>query len=702
MVLLLMALDLVARVFLGWNPLYPTPETGSWIAGAGDWEPLGNCTAGLSAESLAGYDLFVDSNRSRAWLEPGTWKDLVFSAETLLRRTAGDPLRHLQVLFAVSALQHIEVEGLPARNYPATPWPPLDPGRCPGCGLEPREFGVRVYSVFYVEWPSYASLLDESTMLVDETEHLDWFKVFEIGDREVLVRGTRPVITAPPSFNITGLGLAYSRAGDRVWVGVVDVGEFEAVEAGSEVVLVRRYASGNQTIEEYNVYKLYNVSFRASFGVSNGSYTVWQDGDMFSFVASAESAGVRRFAGGVFASIQPMVALNVAWEPYLEATYNVTEGNVTKVYRVYGATFEREVFWRGVSVEIPRFTIVITAAPVSGITPNLSAYLHPGPYEGGFVFRLPLNLTLVLPSAVLEFNKTWTLEALVEPSGLGLPDGAGGWVTDGGARATLGAFDKIDTGLFRFERRTTLVAVDLNWSLRLPSDPPWGVVTEVRPEWNLTTTELLKVNLTEYKLLAWNETLLRRLRGLQLSLLDYSIASSIKTCLLKHLREYYASIHPSVREMAERYNLSVYWVMAGSIPSYMRYCELPRLEGVSNTTLALALGCGDPDTLNELMYQLLHGVVGNLWKFNTTYTGLLPDDRAPRKTVAVAGALSTVPELWEMETFNLAERQACGYVVAFTWHEKSVFTRFDNLEEKPACPSVARQEEGIPSISMPV
>jgi hypothetical protein len=149
-----------------------------------------------------------------------------------------------------------------------------------------------------------------------------------------------------------------------------------------------------------------------------------------------------------------------------------------------------------------------------------------------------------------------------------------------------------------------------------------------------------------------------------------------------------------VREDVENYNLSVYWVMAGSIPSYMRYCELPRLEGVSNTTLALALGCGDPDTLNELMYQLLYGVVGKLWKFNTTYTGLLPDNRAPRRTVAVAGALGAVPERWEMEKFNLAEQQACGYVVAFTWHEKTVFTRFDNLEVKPVCPG-ARQEEGI-------
>jgi hypothetical protein len=195
--------------------------------------------------------------------------------------------------------------------------------------------------------------------------------------------------------------------------------------------------------------------------------------------------------------------------------------------------------------------------------------------------------------------------------------------------------------------------------------------------------------------LASNETLLRRLRGLQLSLLDYSMASSIKTCLLRHLKEYYASIHPDVREKVEEYNLSVYWVMAGSIPSYMRYCELPRLEGVSNTTLALALGCGDPDTLNELMYQLLHGVVGDLWKFNTTYTGLLPDSRAPRRTVAVAGALNAVPEAWEMEKFNLAELQACGYVVAFTWHEKTVFARLDNLEAKPACPG-ARQEEGIP------
>jgi sulfur carrier protein ThiS len=157
----------------------------------------------------------------------------------------------------------------------------------------------------------------------------------------------------------------------------------------------------------------------------------------------------------------------------------------------------------------------------------------------------------------------------------------------------------------------------------------------------------------------------------------------------------------NARRVAEMYNLSVYWVMAGSMPSYMRYCELPRLEGVANTTLALALGCGDPDTLNELMYQLLHGVVENLWKFNTTYTGLLPDSRAPRRTVAVAGALNAVPERWEMEAFNLTERRACGYVVAFTWHEKSVFTRFDNLEVKPACPG-ARQEEGIPSIPMPV
>jgi hypothetical protein len=296
---------------------------------------------------------------------------------------------------------------------------------------------------------------------------------------------------------------------------------------------------------------------------------------------------------------------------------------------------------------------------------------------------------------VLEFNKTWALEALVEPSGLGLPDGAGGWVTGGGTRATLRALDKVDTGLFNFTRRGALVAVDLNWSLRLPGDPPWGEVASVRPEWNLTAAWLLEVNLTEYRVLASNETLLRRLRGLQLSLLEYSIASSIKTCLLKHLKEYYASIHPDVRDDVEKYNLSVYWVMAGSIPSYMRYCELPRLEGVSNTTLALALGCGDPDTLNELMYQLLHGVVGDLWKFNTTYTGLPPDSRAPRRTVAVAGALNAVPKEWEMEAFNLAERQACGYVVAFTWHEKTVFTRLDNLEAKPACPG-ARQEEGIP------
>jgi hypothetical protein len=701
MVLLLMALDLVARVFLGLNPLYPTPEAGSWIAGAGDREPPGNCTAGLSAESLAGYDLYVDFNRSRAWLEPGTWRDLVFSAEALLRRTAGDPLRHLQVLFAVSALQHVEVEGLPARNYPATPWPPLDPELCPGCGLEPREFGVRVYPVFYVDWPFYVFLLNEDTVLVDLPGRLYWFRVLQVGDREVLVWGTRPVITAPPSFNITELGLAYTRADVRTWVGVVDVGDFRADETGSKVVLVGEYTSGNQTVREYHVYALYTVRFRAWFGVSNGSYTVWQDGGMFSIPASAESADVWRHAGGAFATVQPMAVLDVAWEPYLEAEYNVTEGNVTSIYKVYKAAFERKISWRGVAVEIPRFTVVITAAPVSGITPNLSARLHPGPYEGGFIHRLPANLTLVLPWAELEFNKTWTLEALVVPSSLGLPDGAGGWVTGGGARITLMALDEIDTGLFRFERWGARAAVDLNWSLRLPSDLPWGAVTRVRPEWNLTTKWLLRVNLTEYRVLAWNETLLRRLRGLQLSLLDYSIASSIKTCLLKHLREYYASIHPSVRGDAEKYNLSVYWVMAGSIPSYMRYCELPRLEGVSNTTLALALGCGDPNTINELMYQLLHGVVGNLWKFNTTYKGLLPDSRAPRETVAVAGALNAVPEVWEMEAFNLTERQACGYVVAFTWHEKSVFTRLDNLEEKPACPGT-RQEEGIPSIPMPV
>jgi hypothetical protein len=288
------------------------------------------------------------------------------------------------------------------------------------------------------------------------------------------------------------------------------------------------------------------------------------------------------------------------------------------------------------------------------------------------------------------------------PSSLGLPDGTGGWVTGGGAKITLVALDKIDTGLFRFKRWGARAAVDLNWSLSLPSDPPWGVVTRVRPEWGFATKWLLLVNLAEYRLLAWNETLLQRLRGLQLSLLDYSIASSIKTCLVNHLREYFSNMPWNVRKDAEKYNLSVYWVMAGSIPSYMRYCELPRLEGVSRTTLALALGCGDPNTINELMYQLLHGVVGNLWKFNTTYTGLLPDNRAPRETVAVAGALSTVPERWEMEAFNLTKRQACGYVVAFTWHEKSVFTKFDNLEEKPACPGVARREEGLPSIPMPV
>ncbi len=695
----MMALDLVARVFLGlhlsYTPLWP--EAGGWAVEAGDREPPGNCTAGLSAESLAHYDLFVDFNRSRARLGPGTWRDLVFSAEVLLLRTAGDPLRHLQALFAVSALQYVETEGLPARNYPATPWPPEDPGLSGYESLEPKEFGVRVYPVFYVEWPFYAFLLNEDTMLVDLPGRPYWFKTFELGDRVVRMWGARPAITAPPSFNITGLGIEYSVAGSRTWVGVVDVGEFKAEEAGSKVVLVDRRASGNQTIEEYNVYKLYNVSFRASFGVSNGSHAVWQGGGdgLFGFPASAESAGVRRFMGGVFASIQPMAILDVRWSPYLAYVYNETEGNVTRVYNVYKASFEREAFWRGVSVEIPRFTVIIAAAPVSGVRPNLSAYLHPGPYEGGFVRRLPFDMTLVLRSAVLEFNKTWALEALVEPSGLGLPDGAGGWVTGGGARAALRALDKVDTGLFNFTRRGALAAVDLNWSLRLPGDPPWGEVASVRPEWNLTAAWLLEVNLTEYRVLAWNETLLRRLRGLQLSLLEYSMASSIKTCLLRHLKEYYASIHPDVRKDVEKYNLSVYWVMAGSIASYMGYCELPRLEGVSNTTLALALGCGDPDTLNELMYQLLHGVVGNLWKFNTTYTGLLPDNRAPRKIVAVAGALSTVPEAWEMEKFNLAELQACGYVVAFTWHEKTVFTRFDNLEVKPACPGT-RQEEGIP------
>jgi hypothetical protein len=592
------------------------------------------------------------------------------------------------------------VEGLPARNYPATPWPPLDPKDCPGCGLEPREFGVRVYPVFYVEWPFYGFLLSKDTMLVDRPGRPYWFKVLQVGGREVRMWGTRPVITAPPSFNITGLGLAYTRAGDRVWVGVVDVSEFRAYEVGSRVELAGRYTSGNQTVEEYNVYKLYSVRFRAWFGVSNGSYTVWQDGGMYSFVASAESAGAEGYMGGAFASIYPMAILNVAWEPYLEAEYSVTEGNVTKVYRVYGATFRREVYWRGVAVEIPRFTVLITVAPVSGIRPNLSARLHPGPYEGGFVYRLPLNITLLMPATMLEFNKTWTLEALVVPSSLGLPDGAGGWVTGGGARITLMALDRIDTGLFRFERWGARAAVDLNWSLRLPRDPPWGVVTRVRPEWNLTASWLLRVNLTEYRLLAWNETLLWRLRGLQLSLLDYSIASSIKTCLVNHLKEYYASMHPDAREKAEKYNLSVYWVMAGSIPSYMGYCELPRLEGVSNITLALALGCGDPDTLNELMYQLLHGVVGNLWKFNTTYKGLLPDNRAPRETVAVAGALKAVPDVWYMTDYNLAELQSCGYVVAFTWHEKTVFTRFDNLEVKPACPGTG--QEGIPSIPMPV
>jgi hypothetical protein len=700
MVLLLMALDLVARVFLGWHPSYLAPGAGGWIVEAGDREPPGNCTAGLDPESLAGYDLFVDFNRSRAWLAPGMWRDLVFSAEVLLRRTAGDPLRHLQVLFAVSALQRVESEELPARNYPATPWPPLDPEGCPGCGLEPKEFGVRVYPVFYVEPPFYYPLLSEDIMLVDHRGYLYWFRSFQVGDRRVLLRGTAPIITAPPSFNITRLGLAYSGAGDRVWVGVVDVDEFRAYEIGSRVVLARRYTSGNQTIEEYNVYKLYSVRFRAWFGVSNGSHTAWQEGRLFNFTASAASAGTKRFTGGAFASVQPMAMLDVAWKPYLAAVYNVTEGNVTRVYRVYRAAFEREVFWRGVAVEIPRFTVFITVAPVSGIRPNLIARLHPGPYEGGFIHRLPPNITLLLPVTTLEFNKTWTLKALVKPSDLGLPDGAGGWVTGGDARAMLKAFDKVDTGLFRFERWGALAAVDLNWNLRLPIDPPWGEVTRVRPEWNLTVAWLLKVNLAEYKLLARNETLLQRLRGLQLSLLDYSIASSIKTCLLKHLREYYASIHPNVRNVAEKYNLTVYWVMAGSIPSYMEYCELPRLEGVSRTTLALALGCGDPDTINELAYQLLHGVVGNLWKFNTTYTGLLPDSRAPRRTVAVAGALNAVPEAWEMEVFNLTERQACGYVVAFTWHEKSVFTRFDNLEVKPTCPGT-RQEEGTPFPDIP-
>ena len=698
MVLLLMALDLLVRILLGFQPAYTPvwPEAGSWSAATAEWEPPGNCTAGLSAENLAGYDVFVDFNGSRARLGPGTWRDLAFSAEVLLLRTAGDPARHLQVLFAISALQRVETEGLPARNYPATPWPPEDPGGGSEYrSLEPREFGVRVYPVFYVEWPFYAFLLDERTMLVDLPGRPYWFKAFQAGDMEVRMWGTRPVITAPPSFNLTGLGVAYSVAGSRVWVGVVEVEDFKAEEAGSEAVLARRYTSGNQTIEEYNVYRLYNVSLKVAFGVGNGSSTIWQDSRQDDFIVHAGTSGVRRYSGGNFSTVQPMALLDVRWSPYLAYRYNVTEGNVTRVYNVYGASFGREVFWRGVAVEIPRFTVLISAAPASGLRPNLSAHLRPGPYEGGFVFRLPAGLTLVLSSAVLEFNKTWALEALVEPSGLGLPGGAGGWVTGGGARMELRALDKVDTGLFNFTRRGALAAVDLNWSLRLPSDPPWGEVASVRPEWNLTAAWLLKVNLTEYRVLAWNETLLRRLRGLQLSLLDYSIASSIKTCLLKHLREYYASIHPSVREKVEKYNLSVYWVMAGSIPSYMRYCELPRLEGVSNTTLALALGCGDPDTLNELMYQLLHGVVGDLWKFNTTYTGLLPDSRAPRRTAAVAGALSTVPEAWEMEKFNLAERQACGYVVAFTWHEKTVFTRLDNLEAKPACPG-ARQEEGIP------
>jgi hypothetical protein len=704
MVLLLIALDLVARVFLGWHPSYLAPGAGGWAVEAGDREPPGNCTAGLSAESLARYDLFVDFNRSRAWLEPGPRRDLVFSAEVLLLRTVGSPLRHLQVLFAISAFQYVEVEGLPARNYPATPWPPLDPRDCPGCGLEPKEFGVRVYPVFYVGWPFYGFLLSESTMLVEDLPwRPNWSKVFQVGDREVRMWGTRPVITAPPSFNITGLSVVYSRAGVRTWVGVVEVEGFKVEEAGSRVVPVKVRTSGNQTIEEYHVYTLYKVSFRASFGVSNESHTIWQDSRLFNFTASAESAGTRRFAGGAFATLQPMAVLDVTWKPYLAAEYNVTEGNVTKVYSVYRAVFEWKTSWRGVAVEIPRFTVVITATPVSGIRPNLSAYLHPGPYKGGFVYRLPLNITLLMPMTVRAFNKTWVLEALVEPSSLGLPDGAGGWVTGGSARIALDARDRINTGLFRFERPGAEVAVYLNWSIGPLGDPPWGGVTRVRPEWSLAVAELLKINLTEYRLMAWNATLLQRLRGLQLSLLDYSIASSIKTCLLEHLREYYSSLSRNARRDAEKYNLSVYWVMAGSIPSYMRYCELPRLEGVSRTTLALALGCGDPDTLNELMYQLLHGVVKNLWKFNTTYTGILPDYRAPRRTVAVAGALGAVPELWEMEAFNLTERQACGYVVAFTWHEKTVFARLDNLEVKPTCPGVARWEEGIPIIPpMPV
>jgi hypothetical protein len=251
---------------------------------------------------------------------------------------------------------------------------------------------------------------------------------------------------------------------------------------------------------------------------------------------------------------------------------------------------------------------------------------------------------------------------------------------------TLRAVDAVDTGLFNFTRWGAGEAVHLNWSLRLPSDPPWGEVTSVKPGWNLAIVDLVKVNLTEYRVLALNETLFRGLRGLQADILDYLIASSIKTCLLKHLREYYAALPQRVRGELEKYNVSVYWVMAGSMPSYMEYCELPRVEGVSNITLALALGCGDPDTLNELMYQLLYGVVDKLWKFNTTYKGLLPDDRAPRKTVAVAGALKHVPERWYMPGYNLTELQSCGYVVAFTWHEKSVFTRFDNLEVKPECP----------------
>jgi hypothetical protein len=605
------------------------------------------------------------------------------------------------VLFAVSALQRVETEGLPARNYPATPWPPLDPKDCPGCGLEPREFGVRVHPVFYVEWPFYVFLLNEDTMLVDLPGRPYWFRGFQVGDRWVSMWGTRPVLTAPPSFNITGLGLGYARAGDRTWVGVVEVGEFKAEEAGSRVVLARRYTSGNQTVEEYNVYARYDVDLKAVFGVSNGSTTIWQDREQVSFTVYADASGVKRYSGGGFATVQPMALLDVRWSPYLAYRYNATEGNVTRVYNVYKAVFEREVSWRGVAVEIPRFTVFITATPVSGIRPNLTAFLRSGPYEGGFVHRLPLNIILLLPSAGLEFNKTWMLEAIVVPSGLGLPDGAGGWVTGGGARMTLRARDRLDTGLFNFTREGAVTAVHLNWSLRLPSDPLWNATTVVRPEWNLTAVELLKVNLTEYRVLAWNETLLRRLRGLQLSLLDYSIASSIKTCLANHLREYYAGLSQLIRRDAEMYNVTVYWVMAGSIPSYMRYCELPRIGNVSNTTLALALGCGDPDTLNELMYQLLHGVAENLWKFNTTYTGLLPDNRAPRRTVAVAGALRAVPELWEMEAFNLTERRACGYVVAFTWHEKTVFTRLDNLEVKPACPG-ARREEDIPAIPMPV